>query len=119
MEYKIEFDEIPPNLNKIIGMCKSSWFLYSKQKSYWKEIVRSKTHHIGKITNPVDIEMTLTFPTSRRRDKDNYLACMKFILDGLSCLVDDSSKYVKDVTLKDFRYEKGVTKCEIIIKEVT
>jgi len=116
-EIKLSFDEIPPNLNDIIGMCQRHWGIYGQKKAYWKEIVRLSTLRVKKFEKPVDVELSITFPTKRKRDKDNYLACGKFILDGLTCLTDDNSDYVKDVTIKDFKYEKGISKIEVVIKE--
>jgi hypothetical protein len=117
-EVRIQFDEIPPNLNDTIDMCKRHWSIYSKEKARWKELVRLSTLRVAKFTRPVEVSMTLTFPTNRRRDRDNFHGCYKYIWDGLSCLMDDNEDFIERDTLEKFRYEKGVTKTEVIIREI-
>ena len=113
-QLKLEFDEIPPGLNEVIHLCSGHWGNYSKVKAYWKELVRLKTLRSPKFKT-VDIEVTLTFPTRAKHDKDNFYACYKFLLDGLCCIEDDNCDVVQNIKL-NFAYEKGVKKTEVIIK---
>lgn len=118
-ETKISFDEIPPGLNKSIALAKTHWHTYSSVKAYWKVLVLAKTARIKKFEKPVEIEMTLTFPTNRKRDLDNLTGCLKYIMDGLKCIVDDNSDIVQSIKINRPIHEKGITKCEIIIREIS
>jgi Holliday junction resolvase RusA-like endonuclease len=116
----IELPEIPPDLNKIVAMLNRNRFVYSSEKKRWKEMMHLLTCSIPVFKNKIDIYLTCIFPDKRSRDRDNYWACWKFVLDGLSCVSDDNSELVEP-HLRQFVYEKGVRRAfiEIIEQEET
>ena len=112
----IELPEIPPDLNRIVGMLNRNRFVYSSEKKRWKDMMHLLTCGLPKYTTKIDIYLTCIFPDKRNRDRDNFWACWKFVLDGLACVSDDNSNLVEP-HLNPFQYEKGVRRAFIEIVE--
>jgi len=111
---RIELPEIPPDLNKIVGMATCNRYLYGQEKKRWKEMMRLLSCRLPRFTEKVDIYLTCVFGTKAHHDRDNYWACFKFILDGLACIEDDNSDLVEP-HLNPFQYEKGQRRAYIDI----
>lgn len=113
-------DAIPPSLNQFLIMKRPQ---QNATKQLWKDFTMfvAKDYSNLHITK-CEIELKFTFKDKRRRDLDNYIACSaKLIQDGLSAeegigVITDDSYFVINKLSATAKYEKGVSKLEMIIK---
>ena len=81
-----------------------------KEKQVWELIVRNEAKLQGlKPMQEVNIVAWFHFKDKRDHDPDNYAACLKPIMDGLvkaGIIPDDSFKYVKDLRIREGKFEK-------------
>lgn len=108
-----------PGLNEIISACRHNKFAGAKQK-------REATAFIGfqmlrlkvpAIRVPVKIHFKWVEP-NKRRDRDNVQSGSKFILDAMQelfILVNDSRKWVLDVTHDTQTIDKANPRIEVTI----
>lgn len=88
-----------PGRNEAENAARTHWARGAKLKKEATELVawECKTQHVQKIDGEVIVEVTF-YERDRRRDADNVLGGLKYILDGLvvaGVLTDDSRKYVE------------------------
>lgn len=110
----------PPNLNKFLLWKRPQ---QNAVKQIWKEFIGYIALEYDNLEiDNCEIEFYFTFPDKRRRDLDNYLSTSaKLIIDGLTkadgnnMIIDDSYNNIKKISASA-KYEKGVSKTEIIIK---
>lgn len=107
-----------PDLNMIIDESKKHWTKYRDMKQVETEKVAwiaKKLPKMGKI----DLKITW-YCKDKRKDKDNILVGIKFILDGLveaGIIKNDGWKEVGDITPK-FEIDKHNPRIEVLISEV-
>lgn len=105
MEQMIVIEGRLDGLNEIIASSRSGWKTGAREKKDLTEWCRYfflaalKDGRVSPITGRADIDVTW-YEFDRRRDHDNILAGLKFILDGAvraGVLPDDSQKYIRDI----------------------
>lgn len=115
-------DECPASMNTFAGRGIGANKAYRLHKKQWASMVGmaliGQTKWLNWGNQPVApmqkalVVVTHTFPTRRRRDRDNYNG--KAILDGLvenGVLVDDTAHNVFVVV--NFEYAKGIEKTDV------
>ena len=98
---KFEIPGTLPGLNEIIREAKTHYREYHKMKKYYTELVVLciKKARLKKCDCQIDIHVTWYCP-NKRKDKDNIIAGIKFILDGLQgagIIKNDNWKHIGDI----------------------
>lgn len=114
--YLITIPFIHPSLNQWAVQ----WDKYKRysEKKRIEEYMHYELLDAPNFLNEVCITVTYFMPSKRRCDPDNYSP--KFFMDGLvgaGVIKDDSSKYVKSLTII-MDYDKNDPRSEILIEEV-
>ena len=120
------FDRLPnmrlsQNALSTVGPYERSW-LTRDAKALWEGLLAEATGWPRvKVTCPTPASLTyrFTLPNHRRRDLDNMLSAMRpctNALVSLGIIPDDSTKYLAQVHV-EARYEKGMSRTEIELKE--
>jgi len=93
-----------PGTNELISANRGSWQRGSHQKkdyTKWCAIqIKSQIKYVEVKNKPINLCITWYEP-NKRRDHDNILCGLKFILDGMvksGLIPDDSQKYIGDIT---------------------
>ena len=113
-------DAIPPSLNQFLVMKRPQ---QNATKQLWKDFGMFVAKEYADMNLPAcEIEMHFTFKDKRRRDIDNYLGISNKLLfdaisaeEGIGIIADDSYSVIQKVT-GTAKYEKGVSKLEMIIR---
>ena len=104
------------------GPYERSW-LTRDAKALWEKLLAAATGWPRiKVTCPTPASLTyrFTLPNRHRQDLDNMLSAMRpctNALVSLGIIPDDSTKYLAQVHV-EARYEKGVSRTVIELKEV-
>lgn len=120
MRYNITIPGELPSMNEIIDTSKSHYAKYSKMKKEHTDLVAwIAMTKIRKQLEKIDLDITWHCK-DRMKDKDNIVAGVKFILDGLvkaGVIKGDGWKQVGDIN-HSFEVDKKNPRIEINIKEV-
>jgi len=108
-----------PGLNAIIASAKEHWAAYRKMKETATQkvvvaLINSNVPKMGKVQ--LDIEW---FEPNKKRDKDNAMAGVKFIWDGLvakGIILNDTWRYQGD-TKHHFEVDRDNPRIEVIVTE--
>ncbi|WIF95148.1 hypothetical protein [Caminicella sporogenes] len=113
-----------PDLNTIITKAKlkrKNYQAYSQLKEKYTDLVAWSAKE-QKIKKYKKIDLVVTFYCkNKRKDKDNILAGLKFILDGLvkaGVIENDGWKQIGKFENIDFKVDKYNPRIEVILKEV-
>lgn len=106
----------PPSTNQLLRM---HWAEQGRTLTAWATAAWAKWHNAGRIefARP-EVTIRLYFGVSRRRDRDNYTAACKGILDGLSehAWTDDNADVI-DLRPVEIAVDKHNPRVEITITE--
>ncbi|SCL85018.1 RusA family crossover junction endodeoxyribonuclease [Sporanaerobacter sp. PP17-6a] len=106
-----------PDLNTIIDASKAHYICYRDMKKKYTEMVAWLAKGKGRFKK-IDLNITWIC-RSKKKDKDNIAAGIKFILDGLvmaGVIENDGWKQVNSFR-HDFKVDKNNPRVEIEIKE--
>lgn len=100
---------------------RSHWSVIAKAKADTEFLVgvAAKKANLPSFDSPITVRLVWHAPDARRRDVDGLAPMMKAILDALvhlGVVVDDSSKYVRDVRLGPICIARDDPRFEIIIR---
>jgi hypothetical protein len=109
-------EKLPPTTNEIIAMSrafnhKMCCSEYDVQKIKWTKTIGEiiKERKLIKFREPTWVH--LRFFVDNRMDRDNLRGCAKMLLDAMAeaeLIVDDSPRWLKDITYKEEKPIKGV-----------
>ena len=112
-----------PGQNELVAMNRNGWHRgagLKKDYTEWGRVYFSNALRSGcvPITEEADLDI-IWYEKDRRRDHDNILAGLKFILDGAVAagfLPDDSQKYIGTIH-SEIRVDKNNQRVEITFIE--
>ena len=103
MNQRFEIKFKLPSLNDIVALAKIHFGAYSgKKKKIEKDIGSAILAAKIKPMRRVDVNVTFHEPQKSRRDPDNVMAGIKFILDAIrnaGIIEDDSKQFVRRVSM--------------------
>lgn len=106
-----------PGTNEIIDAAKGHWNNYREMKQTYTNLVAWNAKRLPKVES-ADLIITWICP-NRRKDKDNIMGGIKFILDGLQeagTIENDGWKQIGNITHK-FDIDKQNPRVEVEIIE--
>lgn len=109
-----------PGRNEAEKAARSHWSKGAKMKREYTDLIYFEclSQHIMPFENKVNITVTF-YEKDRRRDDDNVISSLKWILDGIvkaRVIKDDSPKYVK-LYINEIKYDKDFPRIEVEINE--
>lgn len=107
-----------PGTNEIIDAAKGHWNNYREMKEKYTNLVSWKAKRLPKIES-ADLVITWVCP-NRRKDKDNIMGGIKFVLDGLQAagtIKNDGWNQIGNITHR-FEVDKNNPRVEIELIEI-
>ena len=110
-----------PSRNQAENAARTHWAAgYKLKKEYTDSVAwQAKAQNVGSYSKA---HLTITFvEPNKRRDYDNVISGLKYLLDGLvvaKVIPDDRPKYI-DITIKPIQVDKDNPRVEVVIEEIT
>lgn len=122
MKVSFTIDVRLPGMNDIIGLARYNRFADAHHKKKWTKLCAqyALTARVPALNQPVNVTVDW-IENDYRRDRDNIMGGLKFILDGIvqaGVLPNDTAKWVREITCRFPPPEKGKARVVVILDTI-